>query len=576
MKSRFRLFFSPYSEAKLDVFLFAIRVAIFTGFGTLIISYLLSKISALLLEWDISGFEQLIYGFGITLFFYYIFVFLMRHTGFPNMRAKVWVFIHRRYVRMVCELDNNYAETVGSSRLFSIIDKWGQAWADALKSLFQEFSRVIIIGVPTIFLLAKQSISIIGIFILIFLFGSFVIFVLNKKLRKYKLARVKSVMEYDRNFIRAIQSRLEITQSLSFERNLTLLDECNENYRVPFQKQVGVQMLMFQWARIVSYIILIILYWILGHQYLEAGSITLPHLILLASLTGTLNGLFFDITELYMNLSDQIVSIEQLWTKIEDAPKTENLFSGESFVYRKWEIHFQNVDFSYIEDAPILRDFSYIFEAGKKYALVGPSGWGKTTVMKLASGFLSAKSGKVTVDNFDLSKVNLSTFYPNIGYLTQDPQIFDGTIRENLVQGKTTEFQDTDIVDALNRAQAEFVFTLPEWLDTEIGERGVKLSGGQKQRLAIAKIFLKNPHIIFLDEPTSALDSFSEEKISEAFHTLFEWRTVIIIAHRLQTVKEADVIMVLENGQVSEQWKHDELITQWWVYARMLELQSGF
>lgn len=112
--------------------------------------------------------------------------------------------------------------------------------------MFQEFSRVIIIGVPTIFLLAKQSISIIGIFILIFLFGSFVIFVLNKKLRKYKLARVKSVMEYDRNFIRAIQSRLEITQSLSFERNLTLLDECNENYRVPFQKQVGVQMLMFQ------------------------------------------------------------------------------------------------------------------------------------------------------------------------------------------------------------------------------------------------------------------------------------------------------------------------------------------
>lgn len=123
MKSRFRLFFSPYSEAKLDVFLFAIRVAIFTGFGTLIISYLLSKISALLLERDILGFEQLIYGFGVTLFFYYIFVFLMRHTGLPNMRAKVWVFIHRRYVRMVCELDNNYAETVGSSRLFSIIDK---------------------------------------------------------------------------------------------------------------------------------------------------------------------------------------------------------------------------------------------------------------------------------------------------------------------------------------------------------------------------------------------------------------------------------------------------------------------
>ena len=576
MKSRFRLFFAPYSQAKLDVFLFAIRVAIFTVLWTLVISYLLSKISSLLMERNVSDFEQLVYGFGITLVLYYIFVFLMRHTGLPGMRAKVWVFIHRRYVRMVCELDNNYAETLGSSRLFSIIDKGWQAWADALKSIFQEFSRLLIIGIPTIILLARQSVFIILISWGIFIVWSGVIFLLNKRLRKYKLDRVKSVIEYDRNFIRAIQSRLEITQNLSFERNLTVLDECNENYRKPFQKQVGVQMLMFQWARILSFVILMVLYWILGHQYLESGSITLPHLILLASLTGTLNGLFFDMTELYMNLSDQMVSIEQLWNKIEDAPKTENLFSGDTFVYKKWEIQFQNVDFSYVEDAPILKDFSYTFEAGKKYALVGPSGWGKTTIMKLASGFLSAKAGKVSGDGFDLSTINLSTFYPNIWYLTQDPQIFDGTIRENLVQWKSVEFQESDIREALEKAQAEFVFTLPEWLETEIWERGVKLSGGQKQRLAIAKIFLKNPHIIFLDEPTSALDSFSEEKISQAFHTLFEGRTVLIIAHRLQTVKGADVIMVLENWQISEQGKHDELITQWGIYARMLELQSGF
>lgn len=117
----------------------------------------------------------------------------------------------------------------------------------------------------------------------------------------------------------------------------------------------------------------------------------MPHLILLAALTGTLSGLFFDITDLYMNLSDQIVSIEQLWTKIEDAPKTANLFSGDTFEYQKGEIRFQNVDFSYVEKNPILEKFSYVFEAGKKYALVGPSGGGKTTIMKLAAGFLSAK-----------------------------------------------------------------------------------------------------------------------------------------------------------------------------------------
>lgn len=160
-------------------------------------------------------------------------------------------------------------------------------------------------------------------------------------------------------------------------------------------------MLMFQGSRMLSFITLAILYWILGHQYLSGG-ISLPHLIFLASLTSTLNGLFFDITELYMNLSDQIVSIEQLWEKIEFAPKTKNLFKGEKFIFQAGTIHFQNVDFGYIESTPILENFSFTFEAGKKYALVGPSGGGKTTIMKLASGFLRAEAGKVSVDGFDL------------------------------------------------------------------------------------------------------------------------------------------------------------------------------
>lgn len=140
--------------------------------------------------------------------------------------------------------------------------------------------------------------------------------------------------EYDRRFIRSIQSRLEITQNSSLEQNLLALDKSNEVYRKSFQKQMGIQMLIFQGARIFSFLILSFLYWTLGHSYLEGG-ISLPSLILLASLVGTLSNLFSDITELYMNLSDQIVSIEQLWNKIEYAPKTANLFSGDVFEYSK-------------------------------------------------------------------------------------------------------------------------------------------------------------------------------------------------------------------------------------------------
>lgn len=573
--SRLKLFFSPILEAKLDLFFLLLRVTVFTLFGGVAISYLLSRFSALLLERNVDGFEQLLYGFAASLVIYYIFAFCIRHTGSPNLRSKLWVFIHRRYVAMVCELDNNYAETLGSARIFSIIDKGGQAWKSTLASMFQESIRFIIIGFTTCIFLARQSSFIILVSGFIFSIGILVIYYFNRRLRAFKLERVKASTEYDRRFIRVIQSRLEITQNLSLEKNILTLDESNEAYRKPMQKQAGTQMLMFQWVRVLSYCILILVYWTLGHGYL-AGEITLPSLILLASLVGILSGLFFDMTELYMNLSDQIVSIEQLWDKIEDAPKTKNLFSGDAFEYRKWEICLHDVNFAYVANAPILSKFSYTFEAGKRYALVGPSGGGKTTIMKLASGFLSAKSGKVSVDGFDLTTVNLSTFYSNIGYLTQDPQIFDGTIRENLVQWKSSHAPESDIIEALKKAQCEFIFDLPEGLETEIGERGVKLSGGQKQRLAIAKIFLKNPHIILLDEPTSALDSFSEEKISQAFHNLFEGRTVLIIAHRLQTVKEADVILVLEGGQVAEQGKHSELVERKWIYAKMLELQSGF
>jgi ABC-type multidrug transport system fused ATPase/permease subunit len=153
------------------------------------------------------------------------------------------------------------------------------------------------------------------------------------------------------------------------------------------------------------------------------------------------------------------------------------------------------------------------------------------------------------IDDQDLSNIALKTYFHHVWYLTQDPLVFDATIRENLLLGLPKNTSESQLVQALRLAQCEFVLEFSNGIDTEIGERGVRLSGGQKQRLAIAKIFLKNPEIILLDEPTSALDSFSEEQVSIALHKLFEGRTVIIIAHRLQTVKQADDIIILRMGR---------------------------
>jgi len=170
----------------------------------------------------------------------------------------------------------------------------------------------------------------------------------------------------------------------------------------------------------------------------------------------------------------------------------------------------------------------------------------------------------------------LKSFFPHIGFLQQEPIVFDGTVRENLEYGLEKPLTQHELKHILQQANAAFVRDLKHGLETEVGERGIRLSGGQKQRLAIARIFAKNPDIIILDEPTSALDSFAEEAITEAMYKLFEGRTVIIIAHRLQTVKSADDIIVLEDGQVIERGTHKELTKHGGYYAKMLKLQTGF
>ena len=204
------------------------------------------------------------------------------------------------------------------------------------------------------------------------------------------------------------------------------------------------------------------------------------------------------------------------------------------------------------------------------------SGGGKSTLVKLISWYIRQDSWDILVDNQNLKDVSLKSYYKDIWYLTQEPSVFDGTIRENLLYAVTEDTCQDEIDNIIELAHCEFIYDLPFGLDTEIWERGVKLSGGQKQRLAIAKIFLKNPKIIILDEPTSALDSLSEQKITEAMHNLFKNRTVLVIAHRLQTVKYADDIIVIENGKIKERGTHKELVKHHWFYKQMLDLQSGF
>ncbi|MCL4171067.1 UNVERIFIED_CONTAM: hypothetical protein GTU68_039311 [Idotea baltica] len=224
------------------------------------------------------------------------------------------------------------------------------------------------------------------------------------------------------------------------------------------------------------------------------------------------------------------------------------------------DIEFKDVSFSYEEGKEVLHDINFKAPAGSVTALVGSSGSGKSTIAGLSATFLNPKSGKVTIDSQDLSKVKLNSYRQYLGVVLQDEFLFEGSIRENIMFPRPNATEE-ELQNAVKAAYVnEFTDRFDDGLETLIGERGVKLSGGQRQRLAIARAILANPKVIILDEATSNLDTESEALIQKSLNELVKDRTTIVIAHRLSTIRKADQILVIEAGRIVERGTHDELI----------------
>jgi ATP-binding cassette subfamily B protein len=232
-------------------------------------------------------------------------------------------------------------------------------------------------------------------------------------------------------------------------------------------------------------------------------------------------------------------------------------------------ITFSAVGFGYRHGLGVLKDITLAVKPGEKMAFVGQSGAGKTTLMALVPRFYDPKSGEITIDGLNISKMTLKSLRDQIGIVSQDVFLFGGTLRENIAYGRLNA-DETAILDAAEKAQlAKMIAELPAGLDTIVGERGVSLSGGQKQRVAIARIFLKNPPILILDEATSALDTHTERQIQMALDALSVDRTTLVIAHRLDTIRNADRIAVMHDGMIVEAGTHNELSQTLGHYARL-------
>ena len=254
--------------------------------------------------------------------------------------------------------------------------------------------------------------------------------------------------------------------------------------------------------------------------------------------------------------------------------KSETIYNGESeFASVEGDLVFDHVSFHYQENNEVLDDVSFHLEAGKTLALVGPSGGGKTTICHLIPRFYFLEEGHIYIDKIDISDYTLRSLREKIGIVQQDVFLFGGTIKDNILYGRPNA-SDEEVIEAARRANIlDFINSLPNGWDTEIGERGVRLSGGQKQRLSIARLFLKNPPILILDEATSALDNTTEMLIQKSLQELAKGRTCLIVAHRLSTIKNADEIAVVSKGKIMEKGTHDELMKLNGIYSDLYRLQ---
>ena len=263
----------------------------------------------------------------------------------------------------------------------------------------------------------------------------------------------------------------------------------------------------------------------------------------------------------YNSISVNIPSIGRVFEVMEKEPKVTNKENSVNFEEFKKEISFSNVEFSYLDSKEkILKGINLKVKKGETIALVGNSGGGKSTIVNLIPRFFDVTNGSLEIDGIDVRDYNVKSLRKKIGIVPQETFLFSGTLKSNIKYGKN-DATDEEIIEAAKQANAhEFIEKLEKGYETEIGERGAKLSGGQKQRIAIARAILENPQILILDEATSALDNESEKLVQEALEKLMKGKTTFVIAHRLSTIENSDKIAVIQQGELKELGKHEELM----------------
>lgn len=382
-----------------------------------------------------------------------------------------------------------------------------------------------------------------------------------------------STSEINNHLQTSLTSILLIKTFVNEEKEAEDFHQLNIKTRDNFLEAMKYQTVFSPTIELVNYMGMAIVLLYSGYGIIH-GKQTVGELVAYLSYLKMLQNPIRSFTQMVSRFQQAVVSYQRILDIYEAEPLVVDCENPIVLSDLKENISFDKVSFHYpTYEKNILDELDFTLEKGKMLALVGVSGSGKTTITKLITRLYDVSSGEIRIDNENIQHFSLGSLRQNIGMVTQEIELVDGTILDNILYG-SKEKTEEDITQALKAAKlADFIDSLPKGLHTEIGERGIKLSGGQKQRVAIARIFLKNAPILILDEATAALDNESEKYIQESLNQLLNDRTSLVIAHRLSTIQKADDIIVLEDGKILERGTHKELLASSGRYKELYEAQ---
>ena len=481
-----------------------------------------------------------------------------------NMRAEIFAHLQKLSFSFYDDAKVGQLMSRVTTDLFDITELLHHGPENIILSLLKIFGALII-------LLNVNSYLCLAAFVVIPIMFIFA-YALNKRMRRafkknrQRIAEINGQIEDNLSGIRVVKSFAnEDIENKKFKvGNDNFLSSKKDNYKYmgAFQAGVGVFTTLIQVNVIIIGAVLI------AKGHLDISDL-ITFLLYISVFTEPIKTLV-DFTEQFQN---GYTGFERFLEIMETEPDIVDSENASPLKNVKGDIEFKNVSFKYNEKSDyVLKDVNLKIPAGSYTALVGSSGAGKTTLCSLIPRFYEVSEGAVLIDDKDIRTVTLNSLRNNIGIVQQDVYLFAGTVYENIAYGKPGASYE-EVMDASKRANAhDFIMSLPDGYDTDIGQRGIKLSGGQKQRLSIARVFLKNPPILIFDEATSSLDNESEKVVQESLEELSKGRTSLVIAHRLSTIRNAERILVLTEDGIAESGTHDELIKKGGVYERLYNM----